>query len=399
MRHVSTKFRRIKAGGFAVGAGLICVCLIGSLSAKAQVTASVRKSGSDSTSRLLNVQEGRSIAHAASEQNELASGTKDCSHFVHQIYVSAGFEYPYASSFDIYMGDENFQRVRIPQAGDLIVWPGHIGIVVDPVKHSFYSLVSTGLEAQDYEGPYWKSRGRPRFYRYRIGGAGILSGARTPTAEQVSNTAKQPRGMAGVAERSPAESSASKRPPTAVSERTPMTYGPPAPPAPANAATAFEVPPSIIIAVGNKSPTRNEVAEGISELSNATGNVLRTDDPLILPLPVLIVERFNVERVEIKRDRGWARLQIDSKVFIADGEAHVKRRREKIRWELRRTESGWEAVAPSDRTYVPQDVAVKNLAAQLARLTGNDGAATHQGTVMRQEWQLANLLSALLEGE
>jgi len=177
-----------------------------------------------------------------------------------------------------------------------------------------------------------------------------------------------------------------------------MIYGPLAPPAPADAATAFEVPPSIIIAAGNKSPTRNEVAEGISELSNAAGNVLRTDDPLKLPLPVLIVERFSVESVEIKRDRGWARLQIDSKVLIADGEAHVIRRREKARWELRRTESGWEAVAPSDRIYVPKDVAVKNLAAQLARLTGSDSAATHQETVLRHESQLANLLSALLEG-
>ena len=178
-----------------------------------------------------------------------------------------------------------------------------------------------------------------------------------------------------------------------------MIYGPPAPPASANAVTSFEIPPSIIIATGNKSPTRSEVAEGISELSNAAGNVLRTDDPLKLPLPVVIVEQFRVERVEIKRDHGWAHLQIDSKVSIADGEAHVKHRREKVRWELRRTESGWEAVAPSDRTYVPQDVAVKNLAAQLARLTGSGGAATHLQIALRQESQLANLLSALLESK
>jgi hypothetical protein len=381
---VSAKFGRSKARGFAVGAGLICACLIGALPAEAQDTASVRAPGSDSSSRLLNAQEGRSIADAAREQNQLASGTQDCSHFVHQIYVNAGFEYPYASSFDIYVGNENFQRVKIPQSGDLIVWPRHIGIVVDPVGHSFYSLVSTGLEAQDYEAPYWKSRGRPRFYRYRIGGAGILNGARTPAPGQQSNTAKRPGATPVVTEE--------------VSERTRVIYGPPAPPASANPATSFEIPPSIIIAAGNKSPTRNDVAVGISELSNAAGHVLRTDDPLKLPLPVVIVEQFSVERVEIKRDRGWARLLIDSKVSVAGGEAHVKRRRERIRWELRRTESGWEAVAPSDRTYVPRDVAVKNLAAQLARLTESDGAATQQ-MVLRQESQLANLLSALLEGK
>jgi len=64
---------------------------------------------------------------------------------------------------------------------------------------------------------------------------------------------------------------------------------------------------------------------------------------------------------------------------------------------LRRTESGWEAIAPADRTYVPNDVTVRNLAAQLARLTNGDSAAANQVAVLRQESQLANLLSALLD--
>jgi hypothetical protein len=399
MTQVSAKFGCSGIRGFAVAVGLMCACLVGGFPAQAQVATSVRAPRPDSSSRLLNVQEGRSIAHAAAEQNELASEAQDCSHFVHQIYVSAGFEYPYVSSFEIYTGNENFQRVKFPRAGDLIVWPGHVGIVLNPVEHRFFSLVSTGLEAQDYEGPYWKSRGRPRFYRYRIGGSDVVSAARTSTAGKVQNTAKQPRAAAVVAERSPIEDPDSNRLPKPASERTAMLFGPPAPPAPANATTVFEVPGSIIVAGGDTSPTRDEVAEGISELSSAAGNVLRTDDPLKLPLPVLIVERFSVERVEIKRDHGWARVLIDSKVSIAGGEAHFERRQEQARWELRRTESGWEAVAPSDRTYVPQDVAVKNLAEQLARLTGSEGAATHQDMVLRQESQLARLLSALLDGK
>jgi len=52
---------------------------------------------------------------------------------------------------------------------------------------------------------------------------------------------------------------------------------------------------------------------------------------------------------------------------------------------------------PTDRTYVQQDAAVRNLAAQLARLTESDGAAAHQETILRQESQLANLLSGLLD--
>jgi hypothetical protein len=162
-------------------------------------------------------------------------------------------------------------------------------------------------------------------------------------------------------------------------------------------AETAEVPSSIIIGAANKLPTRNEVAAAISELSSVTGNILRAGNPSKLQIPVVIYERLDVERVQIKRGHGWARLQIISRATIANGETDSKRRHEMIRWELRRTESGWEAVAPTDRTYVPRDVAVRHLARQLARLTASDGAAAHEETIVRQESQLANLLSALLE--
>jgi hypothetical protein len=161
----------------------------------------------------------------------------------------------------------------------------------------------------------------------------------------------------------------------------------------------MEVPQNIIIAAGNKPPTSSQVAEGISELSNASGNVLRADDPSSLALPVVIFERFRVERLEFKRDHGWAHLQMDSRATLAGGETDFKRRREKVRWELRRTESGWEAITPADRIFVPNDVAVRNLAARLARLTEKDRAAAHQETLLQQESKLANLLSALLENK
>ncbi len=403
MRYAMGKLGWSAARSFAVAVGLACVWFIEVSPAKTQVAASNHETGS--TSRLLNAEEGRAIVSAAWEQDQPARGTQDCSHLVHQIYLSAGFEYPYASSFDIYAGNENFERVRTPQPGDLIAWPGHVGIVVDPMQHSFYSLVSTGLDAQDYLGPYWRSRGRPRFYRYKVENPEGLTVAKAAASTSAPKSTRRHNAPSVIEERSPVQSAASNRSPKAASERTAVIYGPPAPvtpevPAAPTVATAtFEVPPSIVIAAGDKKPTREEVAEGISELSNAAGNVLRTGDPSKLQMPVVIFERFNVERVEIKRDHGWARLQIDSRVSIAGGGTDFKRRREKVRWELRRTESGWEAVKPSDRTYVPHDVAVRNLAEQLARLTESDSAAAHEEKVLRQESQLANLLSALLENK
>jgi len=382
-----TEFNWRVARTFAVAACLIGACMAaGSL---AQAQAASASPGSGSNPRLLTAEEGRTIVDAARDQDQPARGAQDCSHVVNQTYLSAGFEYPYASSFELYAGNENFERVRYSQPGDLIVWPGHAGIVVNPLQHSFYSLVSTGLEAQDYEGSYWRSRGRPRFYRYKVENAEPLTAIKA-TASARASKSKKPRDIAPAIE---------ERSPVVASERTRVISVPPALPASAVAPTTFEVPQSIIIAAGNKLPTNSQVAEGISELSNASGNVLCADDPSKLALPVVIFERLHVERLEIKRDHGWARLQIDSRATIAGGETDYKRRREKVRWELRRTKSGWEAITPADRAYVPNDVAVRNLVAQLARLTERDSAAADQETVLRQESQLANLLSALLKNK
>lgn len=375
---------------------LVCVCGMGVVAAVPQEARPVHDSEADV--RLLSREEGRSIVNMAWQAELPADGMRDCSHVVHQIYADAGFEYPYASSLDLYAGNENFVRVKTAHAGDVIAWPGHVGIVVDPLQHSFYSLVRTGLETQDYDSPYWKSRGRPRFYRYKEEKGGVITAANTAGALRVA-VGHAHSVETTVEERTATENGSSNRPPTAASERSTVIYGPPAPHAlPVTKSTEVSaVPPSVIVAPGKKPPTREEVAEGISALSDPLGSALGTDDVLNVAVPVVIVEQFSVEQVDAKRDRGWARVVVDSKVLINGGTVEVKHRQEKIRWELRRTVSGWEAVRPMNRIYVPHDAAVKILAANLARLTSSDGAAEHQEDVLRQESQLASLLNVLLE--
>ena len=395
MANVKVRFKWIAARVVALACCAACVCLAGISSAQAQTTPSPPQS--ESNSRLLTAEEGRAIVSTAWGWEPSGEGTQDCSHLVHQVYLVAGYEYPYVSSFDIYAGNENFGRVKTPQAGDVVAWRGHVGIVVDPLQHSFYSLVSTGLEAQDYAGAYWRSRGRPRFYRYKVEDSGSETFAKAAVAPAVPKIAQRRNGPAVAGERSAAEYSASSKAPKAASERTAVINSRVVPVPPETNTAKAEIPSSIVIAAANKLPTRGEVAAAISELSSATGNILRASDPSKLQMPVVIYERLDVERVEIKRDHGWARLQIDSKASIAGGATDLKPRREKVRWELRHTETGWEAIAPTDRTYVPRDVAVRNLAGQLARLTASDGAAAHEELIVRQESLLANLLSALLE--
>ena len=390
------QWRALRSLIFALATtSLICVFGNAGTSASAQDERTIHDS--EATARLLSREEGRSIVHTAWQAELPADGPQDCSHLVHQIYGDAGFEYPYASSLDIYAGDENFVRVKTAHAGDVIAWPGHVGIVVDPLQHSFYSLVRTGLETQDYESPYWRSRGRPRFYRYKVKSGGVITAAgmrsTSKTGSSRANTFET-----SLDERRATENASSNRPPAAGSEKRTVIYGPPAPPA-LPVASSMETsasPPSVVVATGNK-PTREEVAGGISALSDTSGSALGGDDVLKTPMPVVIVEQFSVEQLDLKRDHGWARVIVVSKVLIDGGKIEVKHRQEKVRWELRRTSSGWEAVRPTNQIYVLHDAAIKNLAASLARLTSRDDAGENHEDVVRQESQLVNVLSALLE--
>jgi cell wall-associated NlpC family hydrolase len=114
----------------------------------------------------LNEDDRLSIIAAALDRRVRLRSERDCSHLVHAIYQQAGFPYRYAPSSEIYAGIEGFQRVKQPQPGDLVVWRGHVGIVIKPSRHIFFSFMRSGPGTDDYEASYWKGRGHPRFYRY-----------------------------------------------------------------------------------------------------------------------------------------------------------------------------------------------------------------------------------------
>jgi len=373
---------------------LVCVVLCAVVLSTICVGASPQ--GHASAPRLLTSEEGLAIVNAVWDYEQQARGKLDCSHLVHQIYVLAGIDYPYASSFDLYAGSENFRRVKAPQAGDLVIWPGHVGIVLDPAQHTFYSSVHSGLQAEFYDGPYWRARGKPRFYRYVVespGNAGVGG------AQAISRAQKTPvqRAAQTVNDEGPGGSpSASKQPRKAAPVATARVVNTSTA---AATATAIEIPPSILIATRRKQPTHEEIAEAISELTDTEGNVLHADDLWKRRLPVVIFDDFEVERVEIKGNHGWAHVRLDSRVSISNGRVDLKQLREDVRWELRHTESGWVAMTPVERAYVPRDVAVRILAAQLADLTQSDRTSNHQDRAVRQEGQLAALLDNLLNSK
>ncbi len=133
--------------------------------------------------RLLTRHEGSAIVHAALHSRHYDA---DCSHLVHAVYERVGFTYDYAPSSDLYAGIDEFRRVANPQPGDLAVWRGHAGIVVNPAQHSFFSMLSSGPGVDAWNSPYWKQWGRPRFFRYvKRDSSGALAGSlRTTNLEQ-----------------------------------------------------------------------------------------------------------------------------------------------------------------------------------------------------------------------
>lgn len=90
----------------------------------------------------------------------------DCSHLVHSLYERAGLHYRYATSRTLFRGTAEFRRVAEPISGDVVVWQGHMGIVVDPSQHSFLSALKRRVRISSYISTYWKHRGTPRFFRF-----------------------------------------------------------------------------------------------------------------------------------------------------------------------------------------------------------------------------------------
>lgn len=95
----------------------------------------------------------------------------DCSHFVHALYEKAGFHYPYATAHNLYVGFRGFRRVSQPEVGDLVVWPGHVGIVWEPKGHKFFSACHKVVKWSSYVSNYWAKKGQVHFFRYAKAGS------------------------------------------------------------------------------------------------------------------------------------------------------------------------------------------------------------------------------------
>lgn len=160
------QFKSVTMAALVWGSVLSASSAIGQQPAAERVARSHSTRQGVRTGRPLTPDDGLAVISAALDAQRHFAVNRDCSHLVHAIYQRAGFPYEYATADDLYDGIDPFRRVSHPQVGDLIVWHGHVGIIVRPSRHVFFSFLSKGPATDDYRSAYWTARGQARFYRY-----------------------------------------------------------------------------------------------------------------------------------------------------------------------------------------------------------------------------------------
>ena len=316
-------------------------------------------------SRALTRREGLAVLDVALDSRDHADFAFDCSHFVHGIYERAGLPYEYASSSDLYAGIDEFRRVTNPQPGDLAVWRGHAGIVVNPVQHSFFSVLSSGPGIASYDSPYWKQRGRPHFFRY------IKSNPRDARSTSIRTASWK---LTAVGNTEPHE--------TAADEPVPDIQ---------------ETPRVVVLNFVRHKPDQVEAA--FFQACNDSEEKLRGRD-LFKPAQSLVVfGDFEVKKVHITGNQGWIDVQIDELVSLVGSKVEIRKRSERQRWSLRRDDNqNWGLTPSRNAIYLPQHTAERILAHRLAELTEDaPGNTPGNNTGTQEKAELARLLDVLFE--
>lgn len=346
--------------------------------------------------RPLSLKEGRAIVQGMAWGDDEEGLSPDCSHLVHTLYQQAGYSYPYASSLDLYRGAPQFMRVRYPHPGDLIVWRGHVGIVVNPKEHSFFSSVSTGTRIQDYDSPYWRARGRARFYRY-------LTSRPAQSGGQVEETANRPPQPQP---RAQAQSSTTTHASDLPALQTVKTAT--APVAKTHTETVGKAPietastgttragnaPQIPLPTGKRQPQAADVANALAAANLNAGEVLRSADLERLEQPVVVYRELQVSGVELKGKRGAAEVQIETLAAVSAERMEAQPGWEDHQLELQRTKKGWVMTPADQNVYVPREAALRILASRLASLTQSADRSTAKD---REQADIIRFLNLLVE--
>jgi hypothetical protein len=320
----------------------------------------------------------------------------DCSHLVHTLYHQAGYSYPYASSLDLYRGAPQFLRVRYPHPGDLIVWRGHVGIVVNPKEHSFFSSVSTGTRIQDYDSSYWRARGHARFYRYLTSRPAQSVGQVEEAANRPPELQPKPQARSSTTTRAgdPPALQTVKTAPTPVAKTRAEAVNK-APTEVASAGTARgDNATQMPLPTGKRQPQAADVANALAVANLNASEILRAADLERLEQPVVVYRELQVSGVELKGKRGAAQVQIETLAAVSAERMEAQQGWEDHQLELQRTKKGWVMTPADQNVYVPREAALRILASRLASLTQSADRSTAKD---REQDDIIRFLNLLVE--
>jgi hypothetical protein len=324
--------------------------------------------------------EGRKILDTIPMVDAESESETDCSHLVHDVYERSGFPYDYVSSSELYIGSTNFTRVHSPQAGDLVVWRGHVGIVIDPKEHSFFSSVRSGPDTQFYDSPYWRSRGIARFFRYTTEQP-LRSGR---TLEATRHADQQPLQAAS--------RSSENRPPSRLPKPAPAPASNSAPAAETSSSATVETPRAIVLQVARKNPSPDEVVAAFVEMNQDSGESLRTRSLNSLGKPIVVYREVRVLAMQIKGKRGTALVRIESVDAPPNTQTGSQLRWKEQSLEFEKTKRGWVMSPIQEAAYLKREVALQVLSARLAELAQNMDATPEQELEQKQIIRFLNLL-------
>lgn len=292
---------------------------------------------------LLSAEQGQALADFALHTGPRVRPKPDCSHLVHLLYSRAGLNYTYEDSRVLHRGSSDFQRVKVPQAGDLVVWLGHVGIVLSPEDNSFLSSVRSGIITESWTGDYWGARGRPRFFRYIVGpnaDLNVLAALAEPAGQPGSESPQQHSLLAG--KRAPSQGIETELPAPA--------FAPPD-----DDSSDFS---SIIATIHRRGkPDKQDINTALRQSERTLAEQLRTSQLLNPDRPLSVLERFEVLAVKIKHDEGTVSLRVSEVLTLDHGRAAAGNTIER-KLNIERQNDSWVISDPHRRLFLPREKAV-----------------------------------------
>lgn len=311
---------------------------------------------------LISAEQGQALADFALQSERRIRRKPDCSHLVHLLYSRAGLIYPYEDSRVLYRGISDFERVKTPQPGDLAVWLGHVGIVLSPEEKTFLSSVRSGILVESWTAAHWIRRGRPRFYRYRIGPAANMN---LLAAIMDDGTRAQSEVHTNLQNSTSARLSFPSAPPNSGSveedgSQTQRDESLSQGPATRSSADNYGGGSTAILAViaQHAAPNKRQIVAALIEGSNARARRLMSGETLDLERPFSVFDRVEVEKIKMKHESGWVTLRFNETMSQETGRILPGRSMERELSIFRRSDGVWVISDPRDRTYLAQENAL-----------------------------------------